>query len=106
MRRTPGKSAIALLVMALFTVGAAQPDGCSGDSNKERYRLPSNPLDVLGGNFFITGHAPDFHAVSDVGAARLLTKSLTYVRGNSQLPFLWVESRMAPPSGHRWPRTK
>jgi hypothetical protein len=99
MRRVSRKSVVSLLVVTLFTVGASQPEGC-GAGNQDR--LPTDPLDFLGGNFFITGHAPDFHAVDDQGAARLLTKSLAYVRGNSNpLPFLWVESRMAPPPGHR-----
>lgn len=101
MLQFSSKGALTLLVVALFTVGAAQPDGCSGGSNQERYRLPSHPLDALSGNFFITGHAPDFYAVSDSGAARLLSKSLAYVRAGSPLPFLWVESRGAPPEGHR-----
>lgn len=101
MLRVSWKSVVMLLVVTLFTVGAAQPDGCSGEADKDRYRLPSHPEDVLGGNFFITGHAPDFHAVNDQGAVRLLLKSLAYVRGSSPLPFLWVESRIAPPAGHR-----
>ncbi len=101
MLRVSWKSAVSLLVVTLFTVGAAQPQGCSGEADKDRYRLPRDPLDALGGNFFITGHAPDFYAASDQGAVRLLAKSLAYVRGNSPLPFLWVESRMAPPAGHR-----
>jgi hypothetical protein len=98
MLRVSWKSMVTLLVVTLFTVGAAQPEGCAGGKED---RLPSDPLDTLGGNFFITGHAPDFHAVNDQGAVRLLNKSLAYVRGNSPLPFLWVESRMTPPEGHR-----
>ncbi|MFL5349016.1 MAG: HYR domain-containing protein, partial [Hyalangium sp.] len=49
----------------------------------------------------VTGHAPDFHAVDDSGAARLLIRSLAYARAGNALPFLWVESRMAPPAGYR-----
>ncbi len=101
MRRVSWKSMVSLLVVTLLTVGASQPEGCSGGGNEDRYRLPSDPLDVFGGNFLVTGHAPDFYAVSDQSAVRLLTKSLAYVRGNSPLPFLWVESRIAPPAGHR-----
>jgi len=98
MSRVSWKSVASLLVLTLFTLGASQPEGCAG-GNKDR--LPVDPRDLLGGNFFITGHAPDFHAVEDQGAVRLLNKSLAYVRGSSPLPFLWVESRMAPPPGHR-----
>jgi hypothetical protein len=101
MLRVSWKSALSLLVVTLFTVGASQPEGCSGEADKDRYRLPRDPADALGGNFFITGHAPDVHAVDDQGAVRLLNKSLGYVRGNSPLPFLWVESRIEPPAGHR-----
>jgi hypothetical protein len=101
MLRVSGKSAVTLLVVAMFTVGAAQPAGCSGESSQERYRRPRLPLDTPGGNLLLTGHAPDFHAVGDASAARLLSKSLAYVRGGNPLPFLWVESRISPPAGHR-----
>lgn len=101
MLRVSWKSTVSLLMVTLFTVGASQPEGCSGEADKDRYRLPTHPEDVLGGNFLVTGHAPDYYAVGDQGAVRLLSKSLAYVRGSSPLPFLWVESRIAPPAGHR-----
>jgi hypothetical protein len=98
MRRISWKSVVSLLVVTLVTMGATEPEGCAGGTKD---RLPRDPRDLLGGNFLITGHAPDFHAVEDQGAVRLLNKSLAYVRGSNPLPFLWVESRMAPPTGHR-----
>jgi hypothetical protein len=53
------------------------------------------------GPIFITGHDPDFHAQGEAGARRLLVKAVEYVRHGSPLPFLWVESRIQPPTGHR-----
>ncbi|WP_407738514.1 hypothetical protein, partial [Hyalangium sp.] len=100
MLRVSWKGALTLLVTALLTVGASQPEGCSGASSPEqRYRYPA--LDPQLGHFVVTGHAPDFHAVDDSGAARLLIRSLAYARAGNALPFLWVESRMAPPAGYR-----
>ncbi len=100
MLRVSWKSALTLLVTALLTVGAAQPEGCSGESNSQE-RDRRSMLELQGGHFIVTGHAPDFHAVDDSGAVRLLIRSLAYVRAGNPLPFLWVESRIAPPEGHR-----
>ncbi|HLL00198.1 MAG TPA: HYR domain-containing protein [Myxococcaceae bacterium] len=103
MPRVSLKSALTLLAVALLSVGASEPQGCSGGSphTSRHHALPEGSLVFLGGLFFITGHAPDFHAPEDAGAARLLTKSIAYVRDGNTLPFLWVESRIAPPAGRR-----
>lgn len=103
MLRTSWKSALALWVAALFTVGAAQPEGCSGGGNSTPWRLspPARNQFSPGGRAVLTGHAADVLAVDDPSAARLLTRSLAYVRASSPLPFLWVESRIPPPVGHR-----
>jgi hypothetical protein len=96
------KSAVTLLAVALLSVGASEPEGCTGSPHSSKHHaLPEGSLVSLGGLFFITGHAPDFHAPQDEGARRLLIKSLAYVRDGSPLPFLWVESRIAPPAGRR-----
>ena len=59
---------------------------------------------TLAGPIFLTGHDPDFHAQSSVGAQNLLTAGLNYVTGNTAFSgtdkFLWVESRISPPGGH------
>ncbi len=102
MLRVPLKSAVTLLAVALLSVGASEPEGCTGSPHSSRHHaLPEGSLVSLGGLFFITGHAPDFHATEDLGAGRLLSKSLAYVRDGNTLPFLWVESRITPPAGHR-----
>jgi hypothetical protein len=103
MLRVSLKSAVTLLAVALVSAGASQPEGCAGGTphSSKHHALPEGSLASLGGLFFITGHAPDFHAPDDAGAGRLLTKSLAYVRDGSTLPFLWVESRITPPPGHR-----
>lgn len=59
---------------------------------------------TLAGPIFLTGHDPDFHAQSSAGAQNLLTAGLDFVTGNTTFSgtdkFLWVESRISPPSGH------
>ena len=56
------------------------------------------------GNIFLTGHDPDFHAQSSVGAQNLLKAGLNFVSSgayaNSAVKFLWVESFVAPTPGH------
>jgi hypothetical protein len=100
MLRIPVKSAVTLLVVALFSVGAAQPEGCASlDGGSGEGALPLAP--VVGGNFFITGHAADFEAVTDAAAGRLLLKALAFVREGNPKPFLFVEARITPPAGHR-----
>lgn len=60
---------------------------------------------AVAGPVFLTGHDPDFHAPTSVGAQNLLTAGLDFVTGNTTFSntekFLWVESRISPPSGHR-----
>lgn len=55
------------------------------------------------GPVFLTGHDPDFHAQSSVGAQNLLRTGLSYATGGTYnggvSKFLWVESFLAPPSG-------
>jgi hypothetical protein len=58
------------------------------------------------GPVFITGHDPDFHAQDSTGAQNLLREGLNFVTGGTfddgpATKFLWVESRIAPPGGHR-----
>jgi PKD repeat protein len=91
-----------MLAVVLFTVGAAKPEGCMGASPSETLRARSQAVKVgTGGRFFISGQAPDFHAPEEAGAGQQLTKALAYVREGRALPFLWVESRIAAPQGHR-----
>ena len=58
------------------------------------------------GPIFLTGHDPDFHAQDSVGARNLLRSGLTFVTGGTfddgaSTKFLWVESRIPTPGGHR-----
>ena len=57
------------------------------------------------GPIFLTGHDPDFHAQSSAGARNLLNAGLDFVTTGTYDSgvdkFLWVESRIAPPGGHR-----
>lgn len=64
------------------------------------------PLTAWGGPIFLTGHDPDFHAQSSGGAQNLLDAGLSFVTGATHdlsdgNKFLWVESRIPTPSGHR-----
>ncbi len=58
------------------------------------------------GPVFLTGHDPDFHAPTSVGAQNLLRSGLNFVTNGTYddaapvKRFLWVEARIAPPSGH------
>ena len=62
------------------------------------------------GSIFLTGHDPDFHAYvgsNYSGARNLITTAVGYVRDGAYNPyvtgsskFLFVESVLAPPSGH------
>jgi len=61
---------------------------------------------VTAGPIFLTGHDPDFHAQDSTGAANLLRSGLSFVTGGTfddgaATKFLWVESRIATPGGHR-----
>lgn len=62
-------------------------------------------LPAAAGPIFLTGHDPDFHSQDSAGAGNLLKAGLDFVTGNTTSnmtdKFLWVESRIAPPSGHR-----
>lgn len=58
------------------------------------------------GPIFLTGHDPDFHAQDSVHAQNLLRTGLSYVTGGTfddgaATKFLWIESRITVPSGHR-----
>jgi len=61
------------------------------------------------GSIFLTGHDPDFHASDNVGAQHINQRAIDFVMDpafNSFASagigkFLFVESSMAPPSGHR-----
>ncbi len=79
---------LVLLVGILSTIGLAAPG-------------PS-----WSGPIFLTGHDPDFHSpFGGVGAQNLLTIGLNFATGNTTFDttnkFLWVESRIPPPGGHR-----
>tara|TARA_R110002073_G_scaffold312026_1_gene483293 strand:+ start:1198 stop:2025 length:828 start_codon:yes stop_codon:yes gene_type:complete len=60
------------------------------------------------GPVFLTGHDPDFHAQDNAGAANLLSIGLNYAASgqafDSTTKFLWVESNLAVPGGHRFGR--
>lgn len=67
--------------------------------------LAAAPM-ATAGPVFLTGHDPDFHAVDSTGAANLLRSGLSFVTGGTfddgaATKFLWVESRIPTPSGHR-----
>lgn len=58
------------------------------------------------GPIFLTGHDPDFHAQDSAGAQNLLRTGLNFATGGSATlndgnKFLWVESRIGVPVGHR-----
>src|SRR5512140_2065509 len=57
------------------------------------------------GNVFLTGHDPDFHAQDAVSGQHILSAALNYVTNGTYnggvRRFLWVESDLAPTSGHR-----
>jgi hypothetical protein len=58
------------------------------------------------GPVFLTGHDPDFHAQDSAGARNLLRSGLSFVTGGTfddgaSTKFLWVESRIPTPGGHR-----
>jgi hypothetical protein len=58
------------------------------------------------GPVFLTGADPDFHAQDSAGAQNLLRSGLSFVTGGTfddgaATKFLWVESRIATPGGHR-----
>jgi hypothetical protein len=61
---------------------------------------------AMAGPIFLTGHDPDFHAQDSLGAQNLLRSGLNFVTGGTfddgaSTKFLWVESRIATPGGHR-----
>jgi len=61
---------------------------------------------AFAGPIFLTGHDPDFHSQDSAGAANLLRSGLNFVTGGTfddgaSTRFLWVESRISVPSGHR-----
>jgi len=67
--------------------------------------LAAAPM-ATAGPVFLTGHDPDFHAVDSAGARNLLRSGLNFVTAGTfddgaTTKFLWVESRIAPPGGHR-----
>jgi len=64
------------------------------------------PPDLWAGPIFLTGHDPDFHSQDSVGAANLFRSGLSFVTNGTfddgaATKFLWVESRIATPGGHR-----
>jgi hypothetical protein len=63
-------------------------------------------LPAFAGPIFLTGHDPDFHAQDSVGAQNLLRTGLSFVTNGTfddgaATKFLWIESRIATPLGHR-----
>lgn len=67
----------------------------------------SLPVSSWAGPVFLTGHDPDFHAQDSAAAQNLLRAGLNFVTGGTfddAAPverFLWVESRISVPGGHR-----
>ncbi len=67
------------------------------------------PMTAAAGPIFLTGHDPDFHAQSGgaegAGAQDLLEAGLNFATGGTfddgGQRFLWVESDMSAPGGHR-----
>ena len=59
----------------------------------------------VAGPIFLTGHDPDFHAQDSLGAQNLLNVGLSFVTTGTYNggveKFLWVESTISPPGGHR-----
>jgi hypothetical protein len=61
------------------------------------------PAAASAGPIFLTGHDPDFHSQSSVGAQNLLRAGLQFATNNtynSGTKFLWVESFLSPTGGH------
>jgi len=62
------------------------------------------PDRALAGPIFLTGHDPDFHSQFSVGAQSFFNTALDYVMGgtlnDNVHKLLWVESFLAPTSGH------
>lgn len=58
---------------------------------------------AISGPIFLTGHDPDFHSQDNAGAQNLFRTGLNFVDGDISdvSKFLWVESRIATPGGHR-----
>jgi len=61
---------------------------------------------AMAGPIFLTGHDPDFHSQDSAGAKNLLRAGLDFVTGGTfddgaATKFLWVESRIPTPVGHR-----
>lgn len=101
MHSVARKTGVGLWAVVVSCLGLAL-GGCA-DTSQEEAALASNraAVETTSGPIFLTGHDPDFHAQDDAGARRLLSKAVTYVRHGSNLPMLWVESRIAVPGGHR-----
>jgi hypothetical protein len=62
------------------------------------------PATTFGGPIFLTGHDPDFHSQGQPDAAEFFTTALNYVMNgtlnDNVHKLLWVESKIAPNSGH------
>ena len=99
---------LAAPVLVLAGCGSS-PESLSSPNESHRAALSDVDLPVLDaqtlastpGPLFITGHDPDFHAPDHDAARHLLSQALAYVRHGSAKPFVWVESRITPPDGHR-----
>lgn len=78
--------------------------------------LLSGPQLAQGGSIFLTGHDPDFHAsnvdgtaIDSLGAVHINQTAISYILDPTFNPivaggvskFLFVESSISPPSGHR-----
>ncbi len=100
--------------VGVWTISASHPypddnpTGTSSDDYDVTVTLSDDDGGVagaakLGGNIFLTGHDPDFHAVGtfEPGAKNLMREAIEFVRNGSGLPMLWVESKLGVPAGHR-----
>lgn len=67
--------------------------------------LSTSLIPAQAGPVYITGHDPDFHAQGQASGQTQLRVGLNFVTGGTfddgGQKFLWVESRLAPPSGFR-----
>ncbi|MGR3661515.1 MAG: hypothetical protein ACU0CA_10090 [Paracoccaceae bacterium] len=64
---------------------------------------------AFAGSVFLTGHDPDFHASSNVGAQNINKAAISYIldplfndiAADGISKFLFVEAYMSPPTGHK-----
>ncbi|HBP17838.1 MAG TPA: hypothetical protein DEA08_08595 [Planctomycetes bacterium] len=89
-------------VEVVYTLVEA-PEGMEIDEQSGVITWTPKPQQLgAGANVFLIGHDPDNHARFNLGARRLLYRSIAFGRAsapNPSLPFLFVESRIEAPFG-------